>query len=257
MADSGEELLDIKQAAQFLRVSETSLRRWTNAGLLASLRVGGRRERRFRLRDLVDFMEHHPGRQAGRQDPTVIGAEAPQVQVGGVSLAVGAHLAGLYDTDHGRAAQAAQFLADGLRPGTVCVILARIEHQACVLDLLQQASGAPIQDEIAAGRLILSEYFPDIRPQIGFLERGMLGALRQGASSIRLVGDVGSGPLGQGSSGETFTRYENEYHHAIARRFPVVTLCQYDARLLSGVDVLAVYRCHSENFSIPAERLLS
>src|SRR5437879_12576237 len=43
-----DELLDIKQAAQFLKVSETSLRRWTNAGRLACLRVGRKRERRFR-----------------------------------------------------------------------------------------------------------------------------------------------------------------------------------------------------------------
>src|SRR5437899_1730190 len=42
------ELLDIRQAAALLHVSAASLRRWTNAGLLASFRVGGRRERRFR-----------------------------------------------------------------------------------------------------------------------------------------------------------------------------------------------------------------
>jgi hypothetical protein len=33
-------LLDISEAAQFLNVSETSLRRWTNAGALACLRIG-------------------------------------------------------------------------------------------------------------------------------------------------------------------------------------------------------------------------
>ena len=36
-----DELLDIEQAARFLNVSETSLRRWTNAGRLACLRVAG------------------------------------------------------------------------------------------------------------------------------------------------------------------------------------------------------------------------
>jgi hypothetical protein len=35
-----EDLLDIKQAARYLQVSETSLRRWTNGGgQLACLRV--------------------------------------------------------------------------------------------------------------------------------------------------------------------------------------------------------------------------
>ena len=36
------ELLNIKQAAQYLNVSEISIRRWTDAGKLACLRVGGR-----------------------------------------------------------------------------------------------------------------------------------------------------------------------------------------------------------------------
>src|ERR1041384_2514363 len=50
------ELLDIREAAEFLRVSETSLRRWTNAGRLPCLRIGGRRERRFRRADLLAFV---------------------------------------------------------------------------------------------------------------------------------------------------------------------------------------------------------
>ena len=51
------ELLDIAQAAALLRVSEASLRRWTNAGRLPCRRIGGRRERRFRRADLMAFLE--------------------------------------------------------------------------------------------------------------------------------------------------------------------------------------------------------
>jgi transcriptional repressor of dcmA and dcmR len=51
------EVLDISEAAQLLNVSETSLRRWTNAGVLPCLRIGLRRERRFRPADLLAFME--------------------------------------------------------------------------------------------------------------------------------------------------------------------------------------------------------
>lgn len=58
-----EDLLDIKQAARFLQVSETSLRRWTNAGHLACLRLGRKRERRFRRADLLAFMEDQPARK--------------------------------------------------------------------------------------------------------------------------------------------------------------------------------------------------
>src|SRR5947207_14887740 len=55
MADD-QKFLTIAEAAAFLRVSETSLRRWTNSGKLRSFRVGGRNERRFLREDLLAFM---------------------------------------------------------------------------------------------------------------------------------------------------------------------------------------------------------
>ena len=45
-------LLTIEEAAQFLNVSKTSLRRWTRLGSLPCVRVGARRERRFQQEDL-------------------------------------------------------------------------------------------------------------------------------------------------------------------------------------------------------------
>ena len=41
----GDSLLNTKEAARFLRVSEASIRRWSDAGLLPARRVGRRRER--------------------------------------------------------------------------------------------------------------------------------------------------------------------------------------------------------------------
>src|ERR1700722_12064135 len=48
--------LTIAEAAEFLHVSEISLRRWSNSGKLPSFRVGGRHERRFLMDDLLAFM---------------------------------------------------------------------------------------------------------------------------------------------------------------------------------------------------------
>lgn len=50
------ELLTIKEAATYLNVSEMSLRRWTNAGKLNCLRVGRKKERRFREEDLKSYL---------------------------------------------------------------------------------------------------------------------------------------------------------------------------------------------------------
>src|SRR2546423_10229854 len=52
-----EDLLNTAEAARFLRVSQASIRRWSDSGLLQAQRVGRRRERRFRESDLATFID--------------------------------------------------------------------------------------------------------------------------------------------------------------------------------------------------------
>src|SRR5438034_7926008 len=104
-----DDLLDIKQAAQFLKVSETSLRRWTNAGRLAFLRVGRKRERRFRRADLLAFMEEHPTPGVLGSEPRAASLQPQHTLVGGIPVPYGSHLCGLYASEPGRTQQAAGF----------------------------------------------------------------------------------------------------------------------------------------------------
>src|SRR4051812_43824984 len=97
-----EELLDIKQAAGFLQVSETSLRRWTNAGRLACLRVGLRRERRFRRADLLAFMENQPAELAAAAERSTSAQDRQGTVISGVPVSYGTHLCALYGNDAGR-----------------------------------------------------------------------------------------------------------------------------------------------------------
>ena len=151
MSDS-EDLLDIKQAAAFLGVSETSLRRWTNSGQLACMRVGGKRERRFRRADLLAFMEAQPvtdppsrSQPSDRRQHTVIA---------GVPVTLGTHLCALYGNDAGRTRLAVEFLLEGLRPGSVCFLNASTEARGQILAQLERWRGS-IQPEIDACRLVL------------------------------------------------------------------------------------------------------
>src|SRR5438874_3463132 len=86
-------LLNTREAAKFLRVSQASIRRWSDSGLLAARRVGRRRERRFKESDLQAFMQEpaHGG----------AGGNASKVNVGGERVGVPSHLATLYSTDAG------------------------------------------------------------------------------------------------------------------------------------------------------------
>jgi excisionase family DNA binding protein len=60
------QLLTIEEAARYLNVSKTSLRRWTNSGRLRCHRVGVRGERRFAVADLEEFLVGARGEAAVR-----------------------------------------------------------------------------------------------------------------------------------------------------------------------------------------------
>src|SRR6266705_2366627 len=82
-------MLNTAEAARFLRVSQASIRRWSDSGRLPATRVGGRRERRFKESDLVAFMDHSSGRSEG------------VVNIGGAQVSAPGHLASFYSSDEG------------------------------------------------------------------------------------------------------------------------------------------------------------
>src|SRR5580700_1448694 len=85
-----QRFLTIAEAAEFLHVSQTSLRRWTNSGKLRSFRVGGRNERRFLMDDLLAFMP------SARRQPHVLKQSATETQIGPVSEALAGHICLFY-----------------------------------------------------------------------------------------------------------------------------------------------------------------
>ncbi len=237
-----EQLLDIEQAARFLNVSETSLRRWTNAGRLSCLRVGRRRERRFRVVDLVSFMESQP---AERVTPDPQAAAVGRIRIDGVAVRHGTHLCGLYDSDEGRIRQAADFLAGACRPGSCGILVARPDDRDRILAAMEHGDPATRLD-LEAGRLVLGAYAETLGAQLEWWEARLLDATRAGAGSIRVVGDIQG--FAEVISREDVSVYEAEYERRIARRFPVVTLCQYDVRRFSSLAVLDALKLHRDSF---------
>lgn len=233
-----EPLLDIEQAARFLNVSETSLRRWTNDGRLACLRVGRRRERRFRKADLLAFMETQP-----KKSSRTAGPPSP-----------GTHVCGLYSSDEGQVQQALGFLAGGFPPGTVTVLVGNAEARARILAGLKRVH--PDLDRVVAeGQLVLCDSAPTAGDQLAWWEACIGEAVRGGATLVRAIGQAGE--FAQGATGEELRQVESEYDRRIAQRYPVVTMCQYDARRISGPLVLDALRAHPHCFGQPAERILA
>jgi transcriptional repressor of dcmA and dcmR len=232
VASDHDDLLDIKQAAQFLNVSETSLRRWTNSGRLACVRLGRKRERRFRRADLLAFLEEQP-------------AGAPPVS----------HVCGLYANDLSRVKLAVDFLAAAFEPGGVSYLATVPDaHDQIVVDLERRRPS--VRADIDAGRLVLVEY-PDSQEAQAYCDRwdGLYSAARRaGARALRTVGDVSGGPAVRLARDELL-EYERLYSE-LAQRFQVATLCLYDVRHASGLDVLDVLQCHDDFFPHPADGLV-
>lgn len=209
-----QDLLDIREAAALLRVSPTSLRRWTNAGRLPCLRIGGRHERRFRRSDLIAFL--------GQHDRAV-----PALSRN--------HFCGFYTSDVSRAHAAAAFLRAGLHTGARGMLVATREVQRAVVRMLGRA--------VPTGGLPLAEYHDSATAQFEFWRARLRAALQSGVSRVHIVGDVSGGQLGRLPFAEIL-EYEAEYARSISRDFPVVTLCLYDARSLSGLDVAGLLQHH-------------
>jgi transcriptional repressor of dcmA and dcmR len=245
------ELLDIGEAAQFLNVSETSLRRWTNAGILPCLRIGRRRERRFRRSDLVAFMEQPAVAQSqekwrddsmGFQDQT---AEA-------VAEIHGNHLCGIYGTDAGRLDLAVPFLLEGLEKDSVCFLVAPSDVLKDVAQAMKEKRPS-LDSDIEAGRLILTEHQKTPAAQCRFFEIAMKKAEDEGVESFRVVGDMWG--LRLLVSASEMVELELGFESLIVPNFPVMALCAYDARKFTGVELLDALKDHADTFKFPMRML--
>ncbi|MCP5083984.1 MAG: helix-turn-helix domain-containing protein [Alphaproteobacteria bacterium] len=247
--DQNSELLNIKEAAALLKVSEASLRRWTNSGRLACMRLGAKRERRFKREDLMAFMED----RAAPQAPPA--SRPSEVLLEGVAIEYGNHICTLYENDLGRLKWSVPFIQDGLRNGEGCLLIATKAVREEVLDHIREVwDGVP--EAIEKGQLIQSDGIPDGEAMCRFVEQSVMAATRAGMRSFRLLGDM-SWCLELGMSYDDLLAYEVRYNHDIARRFPLVSVCQYDVRDFSGPAVLNALKCHEDTFNYSLSRFLA
>lgn len=192
-----------------------SLRRWTDDGRLSCYRVGKKRERRFRDEDLLAFLE----RQGARSSPA-------------------GHTCVLYDSDVGRLRLAVPLLADGVRQGHLCLLIATPEGGSAICDALPR--------DIPRDRIRVSDGAPSAQAAFEYLERTLYEAVSQGVRVIRLVGDM-AWCLRQRLSVKEILELESAVDQSLPRRFPLVALCQYDVREFSGMATLGALRVHRDN----------
>jgi excisionase family DNA binding protein len=232
-------LLNTEEAARFLRVSQASIRRWSNAGLLPARRVGRRRERRFAQADLVQFL----GQRSG--DPQVP-KQAMTVSVGGAPISLRTHLAPIFSTDLGGLRLAVPFLAEGLRSGQPCFLAATGVVLERYFNALRQEA-IDVDEAQRSGRLsIVGWPGGTVAGALAGWEQLFGKALAAGPTILRVVGEMACERTMFSSDAEMLA-YEEAYEVMI-RRYPAVTLCQYDAREFNGEVILRVLKAHPDMF---------
>ena len=234
-------LLNTEEAARFLRVSEASIRRWSDSGLLPARRVGPRRERRFAPADLERFL----GQPSGDLRPAVLASST--VNLAGESVPVGTHLAPIYSTDAGGLRLAVPFLAEGLRAGQPCFLAATGAVLEAYARALTEEHGIDFAEATSSGRLtIVGWRGATVAEAITNWERIFGKSLAGGPSILRLVGEMACVRSMFESDADMMT-FEEAYD-VMARRFPAVTLCQYDAREFDGEIMLRALKAHPDMF---------
>jgi excisionase family DNA binding protein len=68
-----ESMLTARQVADFLHVSVSTVRRWSDSGMLKFYRIGSRGDRRYSREDILPFLEQSsasPGTDAAKNGST-------------------------------------------------------------------------------------------------------------------------------------------------------------------------------------------
>jgi excisionase family DNA binding protein len=231
-----------KSAAAYLGVSEASVRRWADADLLAVQRIGRRRARRFAEEDLQRLKAS--GRLAAF--PTAGGANPP-ASARPSKFGSHDHFATFFDTDAGRLRLSLPFLRDGLLAGQRCFLVASKAVADEYLHALDRDRGVDLPLALESGALtIRSSVGSSAREATAGWERQWWEALDLGASAIRVVGEMATYE-GLSDPSEMLD-YEVAYDSLI-KRFPVMTLCQYDVRHFSGEAIMGALKSHPDLFS--------
>ena len=240
--------LSTRQAAKRLGVSEASVRRWSDRGLLPVQRVGKRLERRFKLEHVERFAA------PTRRGPAVA-SDRPQVALGGQMVDVATHLATLYDSDAARTRLTAPFFADGIRAGQPSFLMAHGEDLAGYMEALDAMPDVDVDAAIASGLLTIGAAPGSAtREALDYFEKVFWSAVDRKATVIRVVGEMAS-VRDSFTSEQELLNFEALFN-MVGHRFPCVALCQYDVRRFSGQAVLAALRAHPDISNVSMGLLL-
>jgi len=239
-----QRFLTIAEAAEFLHVSEISLRRWTNSGKLPSFRVGGRNERRFLMDDLLAFMT------SARSQPALSKQRAAEIQMIPEGESHQRHICLFFLNPDEQWRMVRPYILAYLNAHVPVLYIEDSVPPSRLLELLR-AEGLPLEELIARGFLrmlspaqtyLLGGSF-DAQRMLSFIEAAILEVLAAGYTHILIIGEM-TWSLEAGQDAEQLKTYEARLN-PIVEKYPEATIvCQYDLRRFDGPSVLDALLTH-------------
>ena len=166
----------------------------------------------------------------------------------------GNHLCTLYETDIGRIKLSVPFLADGLRTGDKCFLIASKLVQDEILHHLLKVY-PDIDVAIKNDQLCLLEGYVTAQETYDYFENSFIKSSHNGNQYMRVLGDM-AWAIDKGIGIDELMDFEIRYNHSLAKRFALVSLCQYDARKFAGTEILNALKNHEDTFKYPLSRFL-
>ncbi|HVB75987.1 MAG TPA: MEDS domain-containing protein [Ktedonobacteraceae bacterium] len=238
-----QRFLTISEAAEFLHVSEVSLRRWTNSGKLRCFRVGGRNERRFLVEDLLAFMPSEVIQPEQQVDETEAAGE-------NTTDYTERHISLFFRDAEEQWQLFRPYIIDHLNAGEPAIYL---QHSTSSEQLMQRlhAEGLPLDKLIARGLLRVlpptqSYLLPgrfDAQYMLDFIETAIQAAQEAGHKRILMTGEM-TWSL-QGTPGaEEMATYEAQLNPLVDKYPSVTIVCQYDLKRFAGDLILDALLTH-------------
>lgn len=231
-----DRLLTTAEAAQLLRVSQASIRRWSDSGLLRVKRVGRRRERRFTENDLLVFLN-------GGADGLSATGRSDAVNVGGVPLAIPSHIATFFSTDAGGLRLTVPFFAEGLRLGQPSFLAATGPALERYIEALNRRRDLNFERSLAEGDFKVMKFQTgSASGAVAEWEDAFAHILARKPAVIRIAGEMSS-VRAMFISEEEMLRFEEAFE-VMYKRYPLVVICQYDVREFTGLALLRALKAH-------------
>jgi excisionase family DNA binding protein len=246
-------LLTIEEAAEYLRVSKTSLRRWTREGRLACERIGARSERRFRQDVLDAFLaasSRLAARSSGSRPAPSPGDALVAVEAAAAGRDLPRHISVLHTSRDEQWRLFRPFLAHHLKLGAPILLVhdeasgddvrRRLREVGADVDALARRGLlrllAPSQSYLRTGSFSADR-------MIDFMESAILDFRAMGHRTALISGEMSWFLTGAPGVDEMIP-YEEKLNDLLRRHTGVTILCHYDVDRLPGRVTLGALCTH-------------